>query len=224
MYVGPEYRQIMVRRARAQAALISRYASGGTCVDAGCGIGALVARLSALGWNARGFDGDLEVIGYGAAKFGASITVGSIHEFLKSGSRVDLICLSHVVEHLNDLLGTLSRLIEAVRPGGYLFVEVPNEVSMPVGDMESHLHFFTRGSLTAALQACGLEVLFCSACGPGAPAAPTLPVRGFPDRVARALRARMRRILRKTDWDGWYDHYSDNDHGLWLRCIARRPG
>jgi 2-polyprenyl-3-methyl-5-hydroxy-6-metoxy-1,4-benzoquinol methylase len=222
MYLGRPYRIVMMRRAKAQADFISRFVQSGRCVDAGCGIGALVAEMAGRGWNARGFDGDAEVVQYGASYFKAPIGLGDLSEFLAEESSADLLCLSHVVEHLRDLPVMLSGLAARVRPGGCVFIEVPNQPAPPTGDMESHLHFFSKKSLSAAVQAAGLQVLDCRGCGPLADAPPPLPA-GLVQRLARSVSWRVGHLLQRTEWDGWYDRYHEGDVGMWLRCIARRP-
>jgi SAM-dependent methyltransferase len=159
MYFGSRYRLLMTRRAEAQAALISRFAKPpGACIDVGCGIGALVAQMAKLGWTSRGFDGDPDIVKYGTSVLGADITRGTLSDFFASDISADVLMLSHVLEHLGDLRGTVRKIVDHLRPGGYLFIEVPNELAIPKGDMESHLHFFSRQSLTSLLSSSGLDV------------------------------------------------------------------
>jgi 2-polyprenyl-3-methyl-5-hydroxy-6-metoxy-1,4-benzoquinol methylase len=52
---------------------------------------------------------------------------GSFTELFSSGERFDMIMLHHVLEHLHDSPKDLMLLLlEMLKPGGYLFVSVPN--------------------------------------------------------------------------------------------------
>jgi 2-polyprenyl-3-methyl-5-hydroxy-6-metoxy-1,4-benzoquinol methylase len=45
----------------------------------------------------------------------------------RNHDRFDLVTLSHVFEHLNDPITYLNKLASVIKPGGHLFLEVPNE-------------------------------------------------------------------------------------------------
>ena len=72
--------------------------------------------------------------------------------------RFDAVLLSHVLEHLRDPAGTLSRFAKLLRPGGCVIIAVPNTLSWAMrwqfvrGDFQyrpdgvlddTHLRFFT---------------------------------------------------------------------------------
>src|SRR5262249_55262612 len=135
----------------------------------------------------------------------------------------------HVLEHLPAPADTLQLVKAKLRPGGRLFVEVPNEQwKRPLirlrrllkrgGDdwFPGHVNFFTRRPLEGLVRAQGLKVV-ASQVGPAADL-PALVVKmlGGPrayrsNRLGRALFALLRatRIERVIGY------------GISLRCIAQ---
>lgn len=252
-YFGVEYDTIMCRRAASQIAFIrnqlrkslgrSVSLSGWKVLDPGCGIGALVARLQRVSGHAVGYDSDPIAINRGRENWHANLYVGRPKELDLDWGTFDLVCLSHVVEHLSNLTDSIAYMISAVRPGGYVFVEIPNssaEMFEKRVDTESHLHFFTRDSLMKLLTSSGLTVIACQSCGP--------PKNLFYDlglsvNISVTIYDRLTRLMRntvslvgkaqeafglnhfvQTDYDGYFNRYDppERPSGIWLRCLARR--
>jgi 2-polyprenyl-3-methyl-5-hydroxy-6-metoxy-1,4-benzoquinol methylase len=211
----------MIKRAGAQAAFLSRWATTGNCLDVGCGIGALVAKLASQGWNARGIDSDLAAIDFGRRLFGANLSAVSLDQSASDEGSLDLVCLSHVVEHMIDVRHSLTSVARTLKLGGLMFVEVPNQTSPPEGDMESHINFFSRNSLARLMESVGLEVVGCECCGPTAHAA--VPAkRSLGTRLMGVSKRAFQWCTGTTDWDGWYDRYFSGDEGIWIRCAGIR--
>jgi SAM-dependent methyltransferase len=145
------------------------------------------------------------------------------------GENYDLVVMHHVLEHLPEPAATLQIVKGKLRPGGSIFIEVPNEQwKRPLiflrrllkrgGDdwFPGHINFFTRRPLEGLVSSQGLRIVATKV----VPAAdlPALVVKmlGGPrayrkNFVARAvfavLRAtRIERVLR---------------YGISLRCIAQ---
>ena len=109
-------------------------ARGARVLDAGAGRGRLVDELRRRGYDARGIDP--------AAREGPAAVVAreTIAEHRDSG--LDAVVLWHVLEHLDDPAGALSRVRGWLRPGGLLLVGVPNPASLQARiAAESWLHW-----------------------------------------------------------------------------------
>lgn len=155
--------------------------------------------------------------------------------------RLDLIVMSHVLEHLRAPARTLATLGSRLTPGGSLYVEVPNvppdslleypdHVWAPRFD-EPHLTFFGRESLAGLLRRSGFEVVFCETAGPEYRQVSWLRFhlphwrwflqRLVPDRVFHTLRRqRFTRRLRVQEREDEFYRYGG--FRLWIRAIARR--
>lgn len=79
---------------------------------------------------------------------------------MQSPPKVDLVTISHVLEHFPDPVQELSRIRENLLvPGGYLLVEVPNlfvHISFELG----HLYAYYRRTLQLTLEKAGFRVLW----------------------------------------------------------------
>ena len=121
----------------------------------GCGIGALVAQFEREGALAKGYDLDPTVIRFGKKHWKSDLRVGGLETARLQGLDFDLLCLSHVIEHLPDIQRSIGKALDGLKQDGYLFIEVPRytaEMFESPLNLESHLHFFTPASLTALLK------------------------------------------------------------------------
>ncbi len=253
-FFGDVYFSIMEQRARAQYAFIAGclHAAGPgatarrSALDLGCGTGALVSVLRHHGVDAIGWDSDPTCRELARQLWRCQSVFPPPAEVRDGvGDRFDLLCLSHFVEHMRDLRPSLEKTLHLLRPGGCVFVEVPNcpEINCETApDMESHLHFFTPASLSRVLQSCGLQGVQCRTCGPPLEKAPAgaggncgqRGVSGIArDAVVCLVERRQewlpfpRRLIPvRTPYDGFYRRYydgGDRDVGGWIRCCARTP-
>jgi len=241
--LGPSYCELMRRRAKAQFQFIKKYLlpdaesfSEWKVIDIGCGIGALVAQLERDGALAQGYDLDPAVISFGKKHWKSDLRVGGLEAASLCGQDCNLLCLSHIIEHLPNVRNSVGTALEGLRDGGYVFVEVPRyheRMFHPFLEMESHLHFFTPTSLVALLKSLGLSVIACLTCGPlthlpanrernsDSCAAPM--IGWFRNRILVFLNQRDRI---RTSYDGFYDAYyqTPEEGGIWVRCLARKKG
>lgn len=80
----------------------------------------------------------------------------------KSTRRFHYIHASHWFEHVSNLEDALQKIRTLLIPHGLLFIEVPNcddeYYSLDFGDLP-HVHFFTKGSLSALVEQHGFTTL-----------------------------------------------------------------
>jgi 2-polyprenyl-3-methyl-5-hydroxy-6-metoxy-1,4-benzoquinol methylase len=73
------------------------------------------------------------------------------HKDLASGAfdvSFDLVCISHVLEHLTDPYQAMDMFAAVLKPGGLLLVDIPNEVRLLERGIQAkgHLSYFTKDS------------------------------------------------------------------------------
>jgi 2-polyprenyl-3-methyl-5-hydroxy-6-metoxy-1,4-benzoquinol methylase len=167
--------------------LLERYARPpGRLLDVGCGAGQLLQAAQAHGWAATGLE-PVEDTAATARVAGLDVVTGTLEEQTLEPAAYDAVVASHVLEHLpavDPFLRSLSRL---TRPGGVVFLEVPNWSSAhrrlsgdswPLLAPGEHVTHFTPAVLSAAVLRAGLQPISLS----------TRSWIGPPQNLAQALR------------------------------------
>lgn len=96
----------------------------GSVLDVGCGNGAFLMRAAEAGWDVHGIEPDPAAAAQAAAS-GLPVYRGDVLSFSTTGV-FDVITLSHVFEHLHDPQAVLSKCRDMLRPGGMLWMAMPN--------------------------------------------------------------------------------------------------
>ncbi|GLH76762.1 hypothetical protein SSBR45G_16700 [Bradyrhizobium sp. SSBR45G] len=139
-----------------------------TVLEVGCGTGAVLARLSALGIG-REFTGidvidprvHLETEGAGAAAFAWGIYDGVTLPF--ADGSFDLVYASHVLEHVPEPRRLLRELARVAR--SFVVVEVPCELHARTSHRAlqstldiGHINFYTPDTFRLLIETCDLKV------------------------------------------------------------------
>jgi 2-polyprenyl-3-methyl-5-hydroxy-6-metoxy-1,4-benzoquinol methylase len=103
----------------------------GKMLELGCGRGELLAGAAKCGWDVYGVEMTKDFARAAGAN-GVNVEWSSIQycESLNHPETYDVILLAAVLEHLYDPHETLMRINRALRHGGLLFIDVPNELSL----------------------------------------------------------------------------------------------
>lgn len=153
--------------------LIQRYTSTTQRVfcDIGCSIGNGLIEAKKCGFNVFGVELSKEAALIARKRSGAPVVVKSIQELTPSDvSKVDVFYLNHVIEHLPDPAGIISKLRNLSNPRGLLWVNVPNVYGLQrnllalCGNPKSHAvgehcNFFSPNAMRKLLEKCGYEVI-----------------------------------------------------------------
>ncbi len=109
----------------------------GNLFDFGCGNGNFLEYTKKLGWQGEGYDVDCAAMKPVADRLGTKIYCGDFIETDVPEASFDLVHAHHVVEHLKDPVRDIKKLHKLIKPGGYLYVAVPN-----INGYSSRLKFF----------------------------------------------------------------------------------
>ena len=143
-----------------------RFENPGEFLDVGCGSGDYLHLMRAKGWSVRG----VEPSSFGAlegSRAGLDIFNGTILEANFASDSFDYVRANHSVEHMPNPVEVLSEFYRIVKPGGKVFVGVPNTESLPYrlfGKYWFHLtiplHVYAYGvsSISALLRQTGFKV------------------------------------------------------------------
>lgn len=136
----------------------------GKILDIGCGNGVYLAILKSLGWKTYGIEvntQDCEV----ARGLGIEAFCQDLAEIRFPARSFDVVRMVHVLEHLSSPLAVFKEIKRIIKPGGTLYVEVPNEKSFAGACFKenylaagSHLYGFSLSTLTLLCEKTGFSV------------------------------------------------------------------
>jgi ubiquinone/menaquinone biosynthesis C-methylase UbiE len=164
---------------RRRALLLREVNPGERVLDVGCGAGRFVAALRDAGADPVG----VELAEAALQRARRNVPGADLRLVAPGGSlplghgEVDLVWCSEVLEHVPDTIAFLTEVRRVLRPRGRLLLTVPDHGRFkrtllalthydahydPLGE---HVRFYTRRSLTRALQATGFEDVVLSPLG-----------------------------------------------------------
>jgi ubiquinone/menaquinone biosynthesis C-methylase UbiE len=140
---------------------------GQRLLDVGCGTVTKLDEFRARGWKVVGVDFSAAVLRVASACIpeGAFIQADA-HALPFQGESFDVIRVDNVMEHIPETVLLLSKLRSLLKPGGQLYVYVPNSEAWSVRLFAGaalnywipfHIHYFDSQSLRLALQKAGFS-------------------------------------------------------------------
>ena len=209
-------------------------------LDVGCGNGAFLVRMRALGWDVHGLEPDPSAAKTAAAA-GIEVVVGTLDDARWPDRSFDVVTLSSVIEHLHDPHQALDACFRLLAPGGVLHLLTPNVDALGAVrfgahwrglEAPRHLVLFGRASLTRMLTAHGftdvtfparfVAELFWVMSGALERGITHDEARKLPRRERHALR-RERHALRREGRDADRRAEREPDRAEELIALARKP-
>lgn len=134
----------------------------GRVFDIGAATGAMLWHFHRRGWTVGGCDPSPLAVSQAKALNGVELSVGTGEETLASASGLDLVTMSHVLEHIYDPPALLSTVRAALGEAGRLLIEVPcltaPERNPPGLFSVEHINYFDAASLENLLRISGFAV------------------------------------------------------------------
>ena len=213
---APQWRH----EARLRLRWLLGFETAGRLFEAGSGGGYFIEAAAAAGIEAVGLEPADDGARYAREVLAVDVRTGTFEETALPGA-FDAVCAFHVLEHVEDPWTFLVKARDLLRPGGFLFLEVPNiDSRRALRDRarwynlapDHHLWHFSPTTLARLVERSGFVVV----------ARDTV----FPRHYFRARRLLTRSGLANavSDWRcnprPARSHPTDADH---LRLVARRP-
>jgi len=130
-------------------------------LDIGCGPGALVSELSALGFDAYGVDRSAKAmeIGKQLQEQSPGMTIQQQLDEEWKGT-FDVVMSFEVIEHLQDDVGAMREWRQYLKPGGRLIISTPAHPGNwnAADEWAGHVRRYDRDGLVRAMEAAGFEV------------------------------------------------------------------
>jgi 2-polyprenyl-3-methyl-5-hydroxy-6-metoxy-1,4-benzoquinol methylase len=139
----------------------------GRLLDVGCSTGIFLAAARDRGWIVDGIEASDWAVSLARERFGLEqIRQGFVEDIEFEPASFDVITLWDVLEHVHSPTGVLDRLNGWLKPGGLLFVNVPNVESTAAAVLRrwwplllrEHLWYFSPRTLDMALSKTGFRV------------------------------------------------------------------
>jgi 2-polyprenyl-3-methyl-5-hydroxy-6-metoxy-1,4-benzoquinol methylase len=135
-------------------------------LEIGPGSGVVMGWLASLGHEVRGLDLSPAVARETEHRWRLPVTVEPLDVHIQSVGEeaYDAVIMRHVLEHFADPLDSLQNARAALKPGGKLYIAVPNMRSWHrhfrgwSGYEPYHVHYFCNTSLSLALRQAGFNV------------------------------------------------------------------
>ncbi len=154
--------------ARIRVALVRTYLDTGKLLEIGTASGYFLDEARAAGFEVQGVEPGAAMAKQARERFGLDVKTGIVEHIDLPENGIDVVCAWHVVEHLAEPERALERIKRALRPGGYLLLEVPNIESVnarrwgkrwTMWDLGHHVGHYRRSSLRALLSRAGFQTL-----------------------------------------------------------------
>ena len=157
------------QRATAARALerIERHVTApGAICDLGCWAGFLLVEAEQRGWRARGVEPSGFAARLARERFGLDVQTGTLESAELPAAEFDCVVMGDVIEHLPDPGSALDRTHALLRPGGVLYLALPDagsRIARALGArwwsvLPTHVQYFTRTSLVRLLASHGFAV------------------------------------------------------------------
>jgi SAM-dependent methyltransferase len=151
----------------------------GRMLEVGVGTGLFLHLARRRGWQPFGIDIAEGSARQAAADFDLSVDVGDFADYAYDPTTFDCVAMLDVLEHTLDPVSVLAKAYSVLRPGGVIYIAVPNQHSMLTRLVDvyakchgpatqwmlerlyviPHLYYFTPGLLSSVLASAGFEML-----------------------------------------------------------------
>lgn len=155
-------RQLALDREKFGAILddIEPYRGSGRLLDVGCSIGLFLEQASERGWDGVGIEFSEKARSYAHEMFGLEVIQQPLADSGLEPESFDVVTLLSVLEHTTEPRRMLREIAAVLKPGGALYIVVPNVESLACRvlheraatfDGRNHLVYFSAQTLNDAL-------------------------------------------------------------------------
>lgn len=149
--------------------------------------------------------------------------------------KFDLVAICFVLEHINEPLKFMLSVLDYVKEGGYIFVDIPERDDTFKPILEPHVAVYTIESLTNLVNKLGLNVVHIT--GYGRERSKLISELNPAKNILAMVHSLITRILHKTERliskgeenkiEYFYRYYKFDEEGSdrwWIRVILQKPG
>ena len=156
-----------LKTAQRHLKMVGRHISGGKLVDVGCASGSFLTVAAEAGWAVTGVEPSEVLAGLAkeALRDRGEVYCSTLQEANLAPASFDALTLWDVLEHVTDPVSFLGDCAGLLKPGGYLFANLPDINSIQarvLGErwpllLAEHLNYFDRDTLKLCGEKNGLK-------------------------------------------------------------------
>ena len=169
-------RYCILKTASRRLDTIERYTPArGRLLDVGCALGFFLEEARRRGWEVDGVDISAHAIQYANEQLGIPARCGMLREAGFEQNSFDVLTMWDVIEHVTDPVEELKYCRDLLKTRGLIVLSTPDVASL-VAKMtgakwmgfklaEEHLYYFSKRTISLALEKAGFEVLDVTSIG-----------------------------------------------------------
>jgi SAM-dependent methyltransferase len=147
--------------------LLEPYRGAGRLLDVGCSIGLFLDLARERGWDGIGIEFAPRALAYAREEYGLEVLDVPLEEAGFEPEGFDAVGLLSVLEHTNEPRRMLADVARVLRPGGAVYIVVPNVESLACRvlherartfDGRNHLVYFSPSTLRDCLDRSGFDM------------------------------------------------------------------
>ncbi len=167
-FINKAYHQVRKRTLLKKRNLVKKLTAKktGRILDIGSGTGAFLHTMQLANWLVTGLEPDATARQKSLELYGLQLNVSEKLYTLPTNS-FDAITMWHVLEHVHDLHGYINQVNNLLKPGGKIFIAVPNYTCYDeevykeywaAYDVPRHLYHFSPQAMKELLDLHGLSI------------------------------------------------------------------
>jgi 2-polyprenyl-3-methyl-5-hydroxy-6-metoxy-1,4-benzoquinol methylase len=151
---------------------IAEIVPSGRLLDVGSHCGFFLRRARGMGWDLTGVEPSVNACALGREYFDLNIVHGTLGEAAFPARSFDVVTLVDVFEHVEQPVALLREAYRVIKPGGVLFIKVPNivyylakhriarvlGVDTEIFDAKEHVAHYSSRTLRRTLSQAGFSV------------------------------------------------------------------